>query len=238
MDFGDDFGESIPLEQPANKPSGGYNGGGNNSWKNKGNGEWKPKPVRELDYPDIQIAFACNDDIDVSAAPESLRRFIELVKQNNIKLRVNLHAPTTELFTRAGVMMDKFTPWKGFDNKPDDAHDTLVTNETIAYLHHFIPKSREMKPGMKKIMALNLGLVLGRFCNSRAAAVVIWTQDGMAKPESTTKTSGYAYSALEYASRFNIPYYNINNGDSMNVFENWVNRLNLLPQGQTREQYS
>lgn len=232
MDF--DFGE--PMETPKTSQ---YNDrkfdNQHNSYQshNKGNNKpfdkenWKPKEVEPAKFIEFPIAFDANEDIDPKDYQDKLEQLCFLFKKLNVTVRVNQSNAFTPIFIKEGVMVEQYLPWDTFADLTKAQH--TVTNHAVAVLTYKYPQTRTLKPSAKKIVALSINLLLGKYVNSRAGLVIIVTRDGITTPTSSSKISGYSYNSLTYAHDLQIPYYNLTNQTSYEALIKRLHVLNILP---------
>lgn len=92
----------------------------------------------------------------------------------------------------------------------DDAYSVAVEISSIVH-----PAWRFLPPWAKELHTRNVFEVLGRYLSEPAEFLVCWTPDGAIGKKDVTKKTGGTGTAINLASRFGIPVFNLKNEDSI-----------------------
>lgn len=109
-------------------------------------------------------------------------------------------------------------PWVGFNNNTSQLTPKKIHYTLASELH---PHWKNMTPGVKALMARNIGEVLGEDGKSPVEFVVCYTEDGVEHHSQVTNKSGGTGFAISVASKYGIPVFNLKN-------ENAYSRLKLF----------
>lgn len=124
-----------------------------------------------------------------------------------------------EAFEKGAVRKEIFLPWKGFNKNRSQLFD--VSTEALKLAEQLHPAFNRLSQGAQKLMARNGYQLLG--CNLREPSqfVVCWTPDGCESGERRSGKTGGTGQAIDLASRYDIPVFNLNN-------PNAIDRLKIL----------
>ena len=117
-----------------------------------------------------------------------------------------------------------FLPWKGFNNNVSQLYAPSLKSFEIA--EEYAPYWKNMKPAVRKLMARNVHQVLGMKLDSPSQFLVCWTPDGAIGKQTITKNTGGTGMAIRVAEAYQIPVYNLNNIETLELFKNQYH-LNL-----------
>lgn len=101
----------------------------------------------------------------------------------------------------AGDLKEIYLPWERFNNNPSTLYPATNEARKIAATIH--PHWKTMKARSRMFHARNIHQVLGFDCKSPVDFVVCWTSDG--------KATGGTATAINLATKRNIPVYNLFN---------------------------
>lgn len=113
----------------------------------------------------------------------------------------------------AGDEKEIFLPYPGFNK-----HPSLMDSpspEAFRLAEHFHPLWRKLDQSAKQMMARNCHQVLGSDLRTYADFVVCWTADGAESSSERTKDTGGTGMAIDLASTFRIPVFNLERPDAL-----------------------
>ena len=210
-----------------NRDGGGFRGG------NSGNGKpaFQPRQYTEEDiknarYPKTVVISGnehINDQIALTIG-ELARAFHE----KDFVIRTGGLNGVDDVAERAVPRAELHLPFKGFNRKESESQYTSEICTELARRQQ--PDLDTMQKVPKAILAKNPRLVFGRFLNSPAQLVIVWSEDGCEHPNEVTGRSGNAGHIVKLAFAAGIRVINIQRPDGKQRALNYLESLNVQQQ--------
>lgn len=104
-----------------------------------------------------------------------------------------------------------FLPWKNFNKNTSPLFEIPDAVYQLGEKYH--PAWHILPNAVRKLIARNGQQILGKNLDAPVDFVICWTRDGCSKGEERTKESGGTGQAIEIASAYNIPVFNLKRGE-------------------------
>lgn len=216
-----------------NRDGGGFRGG------NSGNGKpaFQPRQYTEEDiknarYPKTVVISGnehINDQIALTIG-ELARAFHE----KDFVIRTGGLNGVDDVAERAVPRAELHLPFKGFNRKESESQYTSEICTELARRQQ--PDLDTMQKVPKAILAKNPRLVFGRFLNSPAQLVIVWSEDGCEHPNEVTGRSGNAGHIVKLAFAAGIRVINIQRPDGKQRALSYLESLNVQEPTQQTQQ--
>lgn len=192
-----------------NNGGGGWKGGnGGGGWKGNGGGGFQKRDQPVDPDPYIAVAMMSNAEPPL-LVKEQFKNISEKLKANGYTIRVAGGNSEADDAARdaAGVKMEEYLPWKGFNNR--ESGFAFSDESSIEQACKFHPAASNMKDAAKKFLSRNYRMVQGKNLKSSVKFIVIWSDDGASKLGEKTFKTGNVGHMLSIAAGTKTPIFNI-----------------------------
>lgn len=118
-----------------------------------------------------------------------------------------------------------YLPWKGFNG--NDSCYYGVSDEALKIAAEvYGPRWSKLSTGAKSLMARNIYQIMGKTLDTPSKFVLCYTHDGAASSASRSRPTGGTGQAIDYASRNNIPVFNLRNVFAEDWLLDFIGELN------------
>jgi len=117
-----------------------------------------------------------------------------------------------DAFERGATKKEIYLPWQGFNKRNSDFDSATSEAYRLAELIYPLPLT---DPTTRAFMGRNSHQVLGRTLREPSDFVVCWTKDGVETAAKRDRGTGGTGQAIELASWFKIPVFNLCNANAM-----------------------
>lgn len=236
MSYGNNgYGGNNGYQQTGSR---GQDNGGSGYRKNyNSGGDWKQKkPYQPKDLGPVEIApiYA------ILGAPDTpshvLQEFSDIARMlaaKKFKVRVTTDdsrkqegKPPAALVGKAvretvGTRYELIKPWNTFGDTEGEALTATGTTSDrgVEMAALFQPAMTKLPDAVKKIIAANVHVMLGKFLESPVEFLVCYTEDGAENSKEVTFKTGNVGLAIRVATSYNIPVINFKNPNSRSRLE-------------------
>lgn len=118
-----------------------------------------------------------------------------------------------QAFAAGSTRKEEYLPWKGYEENGSAKYGVTTEALKLAELMH--PTFTRLSQGAQKLMSRNGYQILGEDLRSPSEMVICWTEDGCESNSTRTRKTGGTGQAIELASHYDIPVFNLKNPDVM-----------------------
>lgn len=206
-----------------------YAGGGGNNFQNKTQQkgrQYTPEDLKNASLP-LTAVFTGEEHVPDHIAQTCIR-LARAFEAKGFKVRSGGLRGFDEIVERAVFGAELHLPFKNFNKKQGESY---YTNEMCMELaRRFKPDIDQLPDPVKSFYAKNPRMIYGRYLNTPAQIVIIWTEDGCEHPNEITQKSGSTGHVLKMAYHSGINIINLQRPDAEQRIKSYLERIYVKEQ--------
>lgn len=132
------------------------------------------------------------------------------LEKEGFRLRIGipeLNGPDHSRLVQETLRRQFITPWKGFNDIPEDDVYCHTTDCAKSQLKKQIMV--DLPDNIMPIAAAKVNILMGRSCENPSKFCVLWTPDGAETVKELSRETGYLGAVIRLCNKYQIPVYNI-----------------------------